>query len=363
VAEGVAINSTGTDVYVTGDSFDAATPSGEVFVVDPADNTVTDTISLGAGTEAQEVVVNPSNGDIFVGGNSLNSSTHTFDGTVWEIDPSTNTVVNTFDLGNSGAESQLTGLAVDPTNGDVYVTDEIVTETPGSDPPSTATETIGGTVSVIDPITKAITSFDTGDAAPLGVAYDPANGDIYLSEGTFTLTQNEPETVSGALAELNPATNVITSVHNFGTGTVPLGLGVDPSNGELSVLEEIINLGANPPTTETATFAVSEINSANTVDDIIQVPGVLYLGELGLAVNPSSGDVYLPTVEPTSGGAFDGEILVIDPANNTVITDDLGNSIEPTGLAVDPSGAEAGDIYVAEDDGGQGGLSVIPASG
>jgi DNA-binding beta-propeller fold protein YncE len=169
--------------------------------------------------------------------------------------------------------------------------------------------------------------------------------------------------LTGTLSVLNPATNTITPALNYGTDTVPFGVAVDSANGDLSVFEETENLSSDPPT---VTLALQEISPANAVTDTINLPAGTELSEFQLAVNPASGDVYLPTegIETTShGDLVVGQVLVIDPATNTVTTDVLGDDIEPSGLAVDPSGAEAGDIYVAEDDDGQGGLSVIPAGG
>ena len=82
---------------------------------------------------------------------------------------------------------------------------------------------------------------------------------------------------------------------------------------------------------------MSVINpSTNTVVDTITLDG----GPGGVAVAPSgpdAGDVYVINGSDT--------VSVINPSTNTVV-DTITVGTEPEGVAVAPAGPDAGDIYV-----------------
>ena len=70
---------------------------------------------------------------------------------------------------------------------------------------------------------------------------------------------------------------------------------------------------------------------------------------------PEAGDIYV-----TNAG--DGTLSIIDPSDNTVIdTINLGNGVDYA-VAVSPTGPEAGDIYVGNYDNYYGTVSVIDPS-
>jgi YVTN family beta-propeller protein len=152
----VAVNPTGTDVYV------ANYVSNTVSVINPATNSVITTINLGGGTNPTAVAVNPTGtyaGDVYVANNE--------DGTVSVINPATNTVTATINVGSNNAE----GVAVSPSGTDVYV------------PNGDSTHGVG-TVSVIDPSTNMVIATATVGGEPEAVAVSPTGtyaGDVYVA--------------------------------------------------------------------------------------------------------------------------------------------------------------------------------------
>jgi DNA-binding beta-propeller fold protein YncE len=105
---------------------------------------------------------------------------------VLEIDPATNAVTSV-ELGSEveggtavGTYGLPSGVAVDPTSGDVYVTSE-----------DTGSSSDAITLSVIDPATNTVTPVTLGtDFTPAGLTVDPANGDVYaVDEDTDTVLE------------------------------------------------------------------------------------------------------------------------------------------------------------------------------
>jgi YVTN family beta-propeller protein len=89
--------------------------------------------------------------------------------------------------------------------------------------------------------------------------------------------------------------------------------------------------------------------NTNTVVDTITV-GSLPVGVAVSPTGPEAGDIYV-------ANEGSGNVSVIDPTTNTVV-DTITVGTNPFALAVSPTGPEAGDIYVANQLGGQS-VSVI----
>jgi len=106
---------------------------------------------------------------------------------------------------------------------------------------------------------------NTGNAlGPVGVAYDPSNGYIYV-------TNDDSDTVS----VINGATNKV--IATIPVGIWPEGIAYDPSNGYIYVANE----GSN---------TVSVINGA-TNKVIATIP--VGAGPEGIAYDPSNGYIYV----------------------------------------------------------------------
>jgi len=177
------------------------------------------------------------------------------------------------------------GIAYDPSNGYIYVTDDD-----------------SGTVSVING-TTVIATIPVG-TWPAGVAYDPSNGYIYVANS-----------FSDTVSVINGTTVIAT----IPVGPAPMGVAYDPSNGYIYV-------------TDSLSDTVSVINGTTVIANI-----TVGIGPKGIAYDSSNGYIYVADFSSHS-------VSVIDGANNTVIaTIPVGPN--PVGVAYDPSN---GYIYVTD---------------
>jgi len=182
---GVAVNSTGSTVYVT-NSFD-----NTVSVINVATNTVVGTVPVGNNPGA--VVVS---GNIAYVANQGSNS-------VSMINTSSNNVV-----GNLSVGAAPDALAVNPKGTALYVANA------GNND-----------VSVISiPNNKAdVINIPVG-SGPAGVAVDPTNGTVYVTN----LNSNN-------VSVINPTTHAVTAT--IAVGTEPNGLVVDPENRTVYVVD------------------------------------------------------------------------------------------------------------------------------
>ncbi len=181
------------------------------------------------------------------------------------------------------------GVAYDPANGNIYVANAG-----------------GNSVSVINEVTNSIvTTFLVGNF-PAGVAYDSANGNIYVAN-----------LMSNTVSVINGATNTV--ITTIGVGASPAGVAYDSANGNIYVT----NFGGN---------TVSVINGAtNTVITTIGVGA----SPFGVAYDSANGNIYVTNF----GG---NTISVINGATNTLVSN-IAVSNGPAGVAYDSAN---GNIYV-----------------
>ena len=193
-------------------------------------------------------------------------------------------------------------MAVNPTNGDVYVTN-------------------ASTVSVINPATNQVTATITGFTNPSGVAAS-SGGNVYV-------TNFNGSTVS----VINPFNNqVAATITGF---TNPSGVAASPRGNVY-----VINYGSN---------TVSVINP--TTNAVVGSPITVGSGPTGVAVNPSpGGDVYVGNVGNV-GNDGTPTVSVINTATSQVTaTIPLGTisaSSIALGVAVNPVTGDLQDIYAA----------------
>jgi len=164
------------------------------------------------------MVFDPVNGDVYVGNYGGNS--------VSVIDGSTNTVVDTIDLGNHKPYA----LAFDPINGDIYVStppynDGGVAVIDGNND-TTANQVIAyvttNILGIVD-VNGIPTTAQEGDGYPLGLAFDPVNGDIYVTESISTKVQSDGTALhaDGTTVTVIDGNNDATA--NTVVGTVKVG--------------------------------------------------------------------------------------------------------------------------------------------
>jgi len=172
----VAVDPNNGMVYVTNEG------SNTVSVINPVSNTVTSTISVGAGNGIEGIAVQSTgaySGYLYVAGNAS--------GQVSVINPDTGAVVKTI----TGVPAAF-GVAIAPTGtpnaGAIYVT----------------SANAAGTVTVIDPTTnQSVGSWDATpggivqNGIPHGIAVSPLTGAIWVAASTGTNTVNATQAVFG----------------------------------------------------------------------------------------------------------------------------------------------------------------------
>ena len=269
-------------------------------------------------------IFDPQNGDIYVPNYHSNYTS--------VISGATNTLV-----ANVSVMSGVNGGVFDPANGDIYMTDtgthSCNNGCPVGDVPgfvlviSTETNVLVGNITLnLEypspyaplPLTNQFQSFDS----PSPPMFDPANGDIYVSNAGGNTTS----VISGATNSLltnvvvgdSPGTPVVDSAN--GDVYVPSGSGVSVISGSTNALTTTLEASAGQP-----------------------------------VFNPMNGDIYVPsqTQDVCQAGAclINSTMSIISGGTNTVVAT-VPLCTFPSGTSVDTSN---GDVYVS----GQGAVWVI----
>lgn len=167
---------------------------------------------------------------------------------------------------------------------------------------------------------------------PLGVAVDPATGDVYV-----------PDEFNARVQVIGPDGTYKATIGTTGSSgsgnnqfNGPVAVAVDPATGEVYVVDEgngrvqvFGSDGTYKATIGTSGRGNTQFNSADAV-----------------AVDPATGDVYVVDQGP-------GRVQVFDPDGTykATITPPPGEGfLDPVGVAVDPA---TGQVYVADSDGGR----------
>jgi YVTN family beta-propeller protein len=296
-----------------GDIYWSNFDNGTVSVISSSTNKVVSSVRVGAAyVEPWPPLLDPQNGDIYVPMASANF--------VAVISGATNTVVANFTIG----EGVFGGMAFDPANGDIYLTNDVgqVLIISGE------TNTVVGSIALNfgtrcspfseNPPNIPCTQAQDGPSSPV---FDPANGDIYVSNGGG----NTVSIISGASNSL--LTNVVVG---GGPGT-PV---IDPANGNLYVP----NWGSFGDGT-----TVSVISSATNA-----VIATVTVGRqpFGAVFNPMNGDIYVPSATQNWCAAgvchVNSTLSIISGATNVLIA--------TVPICKDPTSAydsSNGDVYVS----------------
>jgi DNA-binding beta-propeller fold protein YncE len=265
---------------VNGYAYYSVPATNSVLVVNPANGQIVTTIQLAHGADPQGIAVAPSGttnaGDIYV----VDGGT----GYVSVISPDTNQVIHTIDLGTSqntglGIVSQQIAIAPSgtPNAGDVYV---VNTATTSSD--SGYISEIGTNNAVIGTLANG----DISSASSGSIVVNPANGDVYIANGTN-------------VAVIDPTTHTVTEV------AVPQ---------ESTYVQESTALVAAP--------------SGST----------------------ESGDVYVFNTDGSNDSQWVATMTETNQITNTALTASNGspvfNDTPPAGAAINPTSPQ--DAFVAE---------------
>jgi len=276
---GVAVNPSGTKVYVTNSG------SNTVSVINTTTNIYPTSVKVGS--DPLEIAVTPNGKTAYV----VNSGSNT----VSVINTATNTVTDTVNVGK-----QPEGIAIAPDGKTAYVTNwgsgticviDIATNTVtaivsvGSDPLGVTVTPDGNkvyvansysdTVSVIDTATNTITDTVNVGNAPIDVVANLAGTDVYV-------TNHYDNTVS----VIDTTTNTVTDT--VSAGYRPSGVSITPNGQRLYVVCEDSNVYAINTTT-------------NKIATVIMNVGAYW--ELGQFIGPLIAPVTNFSAYPTSGKA------------------------------------------------------------
>lgn len=264
-------------------------------------DTVDDNVSVVSGSTNRKI------GDISVGGDprgaaydSINGNLYVSNqiGTVSVISTSTGRVVSTFYPGGAAI-----GATFDPTNGDVYILVQ-----------SSAVDVVNGSTNAIV-ATVPLGSYGAG----WGAAFDPMGDDVYVAQGCNFYTA----TCSSNVSVVSGSTNRL--VANVTVGTEPSGMAYDPANGAIYVADE----GANNVSviSTISNLVTATIPAGSGPDGVAYDPanGDLYVTDLGTnnvtVISGATNTVVaiLPVgISPTN--------IVYDPGNEQVYVADYGSA-------------------------------------
>jgi YVTN family beta-propeller protein len=309
---GMVYDSANNEIYVTNNG------AGTVSVINGTTNHVVDTISVGA--DATGMALDPSNNVIYVA--AINSGGET--GTVSVIDATTNSVKATlFDFWSP--------IGVAFASGDFYVANN------GN-----------GTVNVYSGSSNAfVRSIHVGSAslAPEYLAYDSTTKDLFVSIDNFEASR---------VSVVDTANSKV--IKNITVSGDPLGMAFDSANGDLYVADlgyNVMYVISGGSLAVTATLQ-DRFGAASVVYDSSNK--IIYAAsddEIVVGVSTSSNSIYsciLVTAKPT-GIAYDSKnnyayvtnqdndsVTVINGTSNRVVGQiSFSEGLSPSQIAYDPS--------------------------
>ncbi len=207
----------------------------------------------------------------------------------------------------------------------------------------------GGTVSVVNASTNAITQTITVGSSPYGVAVSPNGSKAYITNGG-----------SNNVSVINTADNTVSAT--VSVGTAPRGVSVSPDGTKVYVtnrtsntvtvintadntINATINVGTDPRAVAVGSdgskvyvsnFGSNNVMVINTADNSINATVSVGVNPFGIAVTPDGTKAYVANYTSNT-------VSVINTANNTIITTVNVGSL-PNNVSVSPDGSK---VYVA----------------
>jgi YVTN family beta-propeller protein len=291
--QGLAFDPANGEIYV------ANANSNTISVISSSTNQVIATIPLNM--QPRYIVFDSANKNMYVAGviivtNPIGTSSDTLALSV--ISSSTNQVIATMPIaGGSQEVGDIGGIAFDPANGNIFVT-SILTNT-------AANVNMDAVLVFSTSSNKVIATLSI--SGPEAVAFDPANGDVYVESAR-----------SNTLNVIDPATNqvLLPLIHLIVTG-----IAFDSANGDLYM---------------TGLSTVSVLSSSTN-----QVIATIPVGtnSLGIAYDSANGNMY-------AANYGDNTVSVLSSSTNQVIAT-IPVGTHPRDIAYDSAN---GEIYVANTD-------------
>lgn len=288
------IDAANGNLYVPGMNFPAS--NGTLTVISGATNSIIATAPVGS--EPLSATVDTLNGEVYVT-NYAPSCDDCAPGT-WQPPPIVSVVSGSTNEGvaNITVRDNPYGLAFDPRNGNVYVTDN--TDLTGGN----------GSVSVISGSTNTVTATVPVGGFPTQVFYDGANGDLYVMDDNSTwgeVLQNELTVISGA------TNSPVGSIPVPGLTGNPVWL--DSVNGDLYVPTGSGLLVVSSATSQ----VVQSVSLPFGYPVYIDAQGTLYAFQAGSPANVSLISPITDTVT-SKFSVGDAVAMCYDPANGNVYT-------------------------------------------
>ncbi|HKC79261.1 MAG TPA: PKD domain-containing protein [Nitrosopumilaceae archaeon] len=245
---GAGFNSANGNVYITGDDSNILT------VINSSTNTVIATVPTNV--HARHLLFDPLDNNLYI------ANAGTFPGTVQVFDGTTNNFIHSLIAGVNPW-----GIALNPTNGHLYVADST-----------------DNTVNVIDSVTgSTISSIPVGHN-PLGLAFDTVNGYVYVANA------NE-----NSISVIDSATNTLVTTIQ-GIGNSPMEVAFNPANGKIYVVSE----GDN---------GVNVINGLTNTASLT----IGYGQFRGITVNPAQNIVYATNLFTNTVSVISGNPTTDNP--------------------------------------------------
>jgi hypothetical protein len=219
------------------------------------------------------------------------------------VDPVTDSIVQSIPIPSSLASVATNTLAIDSTNGDLYLADFGTAGQGGGN---------GTQVIVIDPVTDAVIKSTTVGLAPSSVAVDSENGNVYVSDvGNQTDPGRNVTVIDASSNSILTQVNVSVPLPHGGCPS-PVGVAYDSWNGFVYVVGGADVCWINA-TTNTVAGSLSLGGSASpTHITFDSADGDLYVGGGGQCCSPANPP----------------QLFVIDGGTNAVI---LNSTLPLTG--------------------------------
>ncbi|MEM0156342.1 MAG: YncE family protein [Thermoplasmataceae archaeon] len=295
--------------------------TSNISAISSADNNVVATISLPGSPQFS--AYDPQNQALYVSG--LQDGV----GVIWVLNVTTNGNISTINLPLLNAIPY--GLAFDPYNGYIYVTDNY-----------------NNYVYVLSPSGTVVDTIDTGQG-PYGIALDPVNKMMYVSDNDInSKIYRYPKEFNITIIN----TNTNSPVKSVVPGSYPEGVAYDPVNGYIYVANSgSANISVLNPTTESIIQSLpARVQTQNGSSAIVYDPVLQQI----VSVND------IATIDTTlnynSAGGFASQFLssppsrsvAYDPMNHLLyVGDSSSNAVGVYSLNGElvTSIATAGDIY------------------
>ncbi len=258
--KGIAANAQTNAIFV------GSKTTARVYKIDGASNTIVG--QWPAGQEPFGVAVSRSTGKVYAA-NYLSNTVSIFDG-------ASGTTLATVNLGALGYREP-SMVAIDETANRVYVTLH------GS-----------GRVAILDGAANTLLATLEANGGAFGVAVHPALQRLYVSNRD-----------AGFVSVFDTATNTRLWLQNIHPGGTPYAVALDATRSRLFVLYALP--GGDPD--RVAVYAVTATGSSFVADVAVGNGGAL--GGSGIAVNPTTGHVFVANSGANTMTVFDGMSLAV----------------------------------------------------